>query len=85
IDVLADFKPEATRGIGFRFFGHGDELAEIHGQQSTSAHDWPRVLSRPCAAKPSRFTKIHEPSYASSPPALRTDCRLEGSSIETIE
>ena len=31
IDVLADFKPEATRGIGFRFFGHGDELAEILG------------------------------------------------------
>ena len=29
IDVLADFKPEATRGIGFRFFGYGDELAEI--------------------------------------------------------
>jgi len=24
IDVLADFKPEATRGIGFRFFGYGD-------------------------------------------------------------
>ena len=31
IDVLADFKPEATRGIGFRFFGYGDELAEILG------------------------------------------------------
>jgi predicted nucleotidyltransferase len=29
IDVLADFKPEATRGVGFRFFGYGDELAEI--------------------------------------------------------
>ena len=26
IDVLADFKPEATRGIGFRFFGYGDTL-----------------------------------------------------------
>ena len=31
IDVLADFKPEATRGVGFRFFGYGDELAEILG------------------------------------------------------
>lgn len=25
IDVLADFKPGATRGIGFRFFGYDDE------------------------------------------------------------
>lgn len=22
IDVLADFKPKATRGVGFRFFGY---------------------------------------------------------------
>lgn len=33
IDVLADFKPEATRGIGFRFFSYGDELAEILGRK----------------------------------------------------
>jgi predicted nucleotidyltransferase len=33
IDVLADFKPEATRGIGFRFFGYGDELAAILGHK----------------------------------------------------
>jgi predicted nucleotidyltransferase len=33
IDVLADFKPEATRGIGFRFFGYGDELAGILGRK----------------------------------------------------
>jgi predicted nucleotidyltransferase len=33
IDVLADFKPEATRGIGFRFFGYGDELAGILGHK----------------------------------------------------
>lgn len=32
IDVLADFKPGATRGIGFRFFGYGDELAAILGR-----------------------------------------------------
>ncbi len=32
IDVLADFKPGATRGIGFRFFRYGDELAEILGR-----------------------------------------------------
>ena len=31
IDVLADFKPDATRGIGFRFFGYGDELGGILG------------------------------------------------------
>jgi predicted nucleotidyltransferase len=33
IDVLADFKPEATRGIGFRFFGYGDQLAGILGRK----------------------------------------------------
>lgn len=33
IDVLADFKPGATRGIGFRFFGYGDELAAILGRK----------------------------------------------------
>ena len=33
IDVLADFKAEATRGIGFRFFGYGDELAGILGRK----------------------------------------------------
>ena len=33
IDVLSDFKPEATRGIGFRFFGYGDELAGILGRK----------------------------------------------------
>jgi uncharacterized protein len=33
IDVLADFKPEATRGIGFRFFGYGDKLSGILGRK----------------------------------------------------
>jgi predicted nucleotidyltransferase len=33
IDVLADFKLEATRGIGFRFFGYGDERAGILGRK----------------------------------------------------
>jgi len=34
IDVLADLKPEATRGIGFRFFGYGDELGGILGRKA---------------------------------------------------
>jgi predicted nucleotidyltransferase len=33
VDVLADFKPGATRGIGFRFFGYGDELGAILGRK----------------------------------------------------
>jgi len=33
VDVLADFKPGATRGIGFRFFGYGDELSGILGRK----------------------------------------------------
>jgi predicted nucleotidyltransferase len=26
VDVLADFRPRAARGIGFRFFGYSDDL-----------------------------------------------------------
>ena len=33
IGVLADFKPEATRGIGFRFCGYGDDRAGILGRK----------------------------------------------------
>jgi len=33
IDVLAEFKADAIRGIGFRFFGYGDELAGILGHK----------------------------------------------------
>lgn len=33
LDVLADFKPEALRGVGFRFFGYGDELGGILGRK----------------------------------------------------
>ena len=33
VDVLADFKPGALRGIGFRFFGYADELAGILGRK----------------------------------------------------
>lgn len=32
VDVLADFMPGALRGVGFRFFGYGDELADILGR-----------------------------------------------------
>lgn len=33
VAVLADFKPDAARDIGFRFFGYGDELAAILGRK----------------------------------------------------
>lgn len=33
VDILADFKPGATRGVGFRFFGYGDELGAILGRK----------------------------------------------------
>jgi|LakMenEpi03Aug12_release.lakeMendotaPanAssembly.Ray.scaffolds.fasta_scaffold790807_2 predicted nucleotidyltransferase len=33
VDVIADFRPGATRGVGFRFFGYGDELAAILGRK----------------------------------------------------
>lgn len=33
VDVLADFKPGAIRGIGSRFFGYGDELGAILGRK----------------------------------------------------
>lgn len=31
VDVLAEFEPGALRGLGFRYFGYGDQLAEILG------------------------------------------------------
>jgi hypothetical protein len=33
IDVLADFEPGALRGVGFRYFGYGEELAAILGRK----------------------------------------------------
>lgn len=31
VDVLAEFEPGALRGLGFRYFGYGDQLTEILG------------------------------------------------------
>jgi predicted nucleotidyltransferase len=31
VDVLAEFQPGALEGIGWEYFGYGDELAEILG------------------------------------------------------
>ena len=33
VDVLAEFEPGALKGVGFRYFGYGDELAEIIGRK----------------------------------------------------
>jgi predicted nucleotidyltransferase len=33
IDVLADFEPGALQGVGFRYFGYGEELAAILGRK----------------------------------------------------
>lgn len=33
VDVLAEFEPGALHGVGFRFFGYGDELAAILGNK----------------------------------------------------
>lgn len=33
VDVLAEFEPGATRGVGFRYFGYADQLAEILGHR----------------------------------------------------
>ena len=29
VDVLAEFEPDALKGVGFRYFGYGDALAAI--------------------------------------------------------
>lgn len=31
VDVLAEFAPGALKGVGFRYFGYGDELSTILG------------------------------------------------------
>jgi len=33
VDVLAEFAQGALDGIGFRYFGYGDELSSILGQK----------------------------------------------------
>ena len=33
VDVLAEFEPGALKGVGFRYFGYGEELAAILGHQ----------------------------------------------------
>src|SRR5882724_11383312 len=33
VDVLAEFEPGALKGVGFRYFGYGEELARIIGRR----------------------------------------------------
>jgi uncharacterized protein len=33
VDVLAEFEPEALKGVGFRYFGYGEQLAAILGRK----------------------------------------------------
>ena len=33
VDVLAEFEPDALKGVGFRYFGSGEELAAIIGRR----------------------------------------------------
>ena len=33
VDVLAEFEPDALKGVGFRYFGYGEELAAIVGRK----------------------------------------------------
>ena len=33
VDVLAEFEPGALNGVGFRYFGYGEELAAIMGRK----------------------------------------------------
>jgi hypothetical protein len=33
VDVLAEFEPDALKGVGFRYFGYAEELAAIVGRK----------------------------------------------------
>ena len=33
VDVLAEFEPGALNGVGFRYFGYGEELSAILGRK----------------------------------------------------
>jgi predicted nucleotidyltransferase len=33
VDVLAEFEPDALKGVGFRYFGYGEELSAIMGRR----------------------------------------------------
>ena len=33
VDVLAEFEPDALKGVGFRYFGYGEALSAILGRK----------------------------------------------------
>jgi predicted nucleotidyltransferase len=33
VDVLAEFEPGALKGVGFRYFGYGEELSNLLGDK----------------------------------------------------
>jgi len=33
VDVLAEFEPDALKGVGFRYFGYGEETGRNSGPQ----------------------------------------------------
>ena len=38
VDVLAEFEPGALQGVGFRYFGYGEELGAIVGRRERRTH-----------------------------------------------
>jgi predicted nucleotidyltransferase len=70
VDVLADFKPGPTRGVGFRFFGYGDELGAILGRKvdffaKLDPHVEPIVRREAVTiyeepSEPTQFPGVHE-------------------------
>ncbi len=47
VDVLAEFEPDALKGVGFRYFGYGEELAAILGRKvDFCSRLHPLILSR---------------------------------------
>jgi predicted nucleotidyltransferase len=39
VDVLAEFEPDALKGVGFRYFGYGEELSAGKRFRFMSVHD----------------------------------------------
>ena len=60
-DVLAEFEPDALKGVGFRYFGYGEELAVILGRKVDFCSRLNQYIEATSAGKRFRFMSAHDP------------------------
>ena len=61
MDVLAEYEPNALKGVGFRYFGYGEELAAIIGRRVDFCSHLNKTLKRLSAVKRFQFMSVRDP------------------------